>query len=198
MRWRETSTAAVVLMSAAVVSVVAGCGPQLSPEEEVEAIRSRYTAELQSLTVKQDPTTESQDLSPESQDPPQSAEGALGEDEAGGEPAAAAELGEAEAEQTPAERPVETDVILDILVSTTSDEYLAGVTLDVFQVDAEEREKDRRHIWVDTSDLLRGGGTQVTHVLEDVDYEPGDGFYVEVRTPIPPDERAEYREFELD
>ena len=91
---------------------------------------------------------------------------------------------------------VRTDVILDILVSTTGQKYLPGVTLDVEHVDESRREKDRRTLWVDTSSLVRGGGIQVTHALENVDWEAGDGFFVEVRTPIPAEERADYREFQ--
>ena len=98
--------------------------------------------------------------------------------------------------ETTAGPAVRSDVIHDILVSTTSNEYLPGVTLDVEHVDADHEEKDRRTLWVDTSGLVRGGGTQVTHVLEDVDWQTGDAMYVEIRSPIPPEERAEYREFE--
>jgi hypothetical protein len=92
---------------------------------------------------------------------------------------------------------VSTDVVLDMLISTTSQEYLPGITIDLQHVDAERKEKDRRTLWVDTSGLIRGGGAQVTHVLENVDYETGDGFFVEVRTPVPPEDRASYREFAI-
>jgi hypothetical protein len=100
--------------------------------------------------------------------------------------------------ETTAGPPVRTDVILDILVSTTSSEYLPGITLDVEHADADRQAKDRRTLWVDTSGLVRGGGTQVTHVLENVDWEEGDAFYVEVRSPVPAEERADYKEFEAE
>ncbi|MDX1384118.1 MAG: hypothetical protein R3190_10775 [Thermoanaerobaculia bacterium] len=161
------------LILAVVVVAVAGCGPQLTPEEEIELLRSQYTAELTSITVKQDPGSGA-------------AEATAGEEPPDVDDAAGLDLDQP---------PVRTDVVLDILVSTTSQDYLPGVTIDVQHVDAERREKDLRRLWVDTSSLVRGGGTQVTHVLEDVDYEVGDGFHVEVRSPVGEDERAEYREF---
>jgi len=37
--------------------------------------------------------------------------------------------------------------------------------------------------------------TQFTHILEDVSYEEGDGFFAEVRQGIPEEEWSEYKEF---
>jgi hypothetical protein len=220
MSWSMTRGA--VALVGALLLAASGCGPRLTPEEEIERLRSQYTAELKSLTVKQDPVAPAVDV----------ATGATGE--AGDEAAAGAtpspsapeidasaqtaetaeDLAEGETPETsivrdpaaPGATPAEiatiagpqvrTDVILDILVSTTSDEYLPGITLDVEHVDAERREKDRRTLWVDTSALVRGGGTPVTHVLENVEWDEGDAFYVEVRTPVPAEERASYREFQ--
>lgn len=162
------------LVALAVASWALACGPRLTHDQEIEILRSQYTAELKSLSVVQDPATAEVD---------QAAEGA--EDEA--DEAAGLDLDEP---------PVRTDVLLDILVSTTAQEYLPGITLDLQHVDANRNEKGRDLLWVDTSGLVRGGGTQVTHVLEDVDYAPGDGFWVEVRTPVPPDLRPLYREFQ--
>ncbi|MEE2777889.1 MAG: hypothetical protein VYE73_14130 [Acidobacteriota bacterium] len=156
--------------------MLAGCGPQLTPEEKVEVLRSQYSAELTSLTVLQDPQNEE------------------------AEPAADKEGGAAELDTTgldldqPALR---TDVVLDILVSTTSQDYLSGITIDLQHVDGERNEKSLQNLWVDTSSLIRGGGTQVSHVLEDVDYVAGDGFWVEVRSPVGIEERPDYREFSM-
>ena len=47
----------------------------------------------------------------------------------------------------------------------------------------------------DTSTVKKANVTQYTHVLEDVLYEEGDGFFAEVRHPVPVEERSEYREF---
>ena len=152
---------------------IAGCGPQLSPEEKIELLRSQYSAELTSITVKQDPE----------------------EDAGAAEGVADGEIDVADLDLD--QPPVRTDVVLDVLVSTNSQEYLPGITIDVQHVDSDKKEKDFVRLWVDTSALLRGGGAQVTHVLEDIDYQPGDGFWVEVKSPVAAEERADYREFSI-
>jgi len=213
---RETRDTSALLGSCLLVALFAhSCGPQLTPEQKTEMLRSQYTAELKSLTVKQDPVAGGgADTLGEIAADELAAADALHAPEAsatGLEPAEAAKTEEsdlaadraaADAVETAAldasgaaAPAVHTDVILDILVSTTSQEYLPGLTLDVEHVDANRREKDRRTLWVETSGLVRGGGVQVTHVIENVDWEPGDGMFVEVRTPIPTEERAQYREF---
>jgi hypothetical protein len=88
------------------------------------------------------------------------------------------------------ERP---QVLLDVTVRGEAKPPLAGITLDVSMADAGGREKARRRVWVDTS-ALGPGGEQTTLTLEGLDFAPGDGFWVEVRTPVPPAERGEYRE----
>jgi hypothetical protein len=91
---------------------------------------------------------------------------------------------------------VRSDAILQVVVTTAGQQDLPGVTLDVRQVGADRHVKERRQVWVETAGLGRGGETRVTHVMENVDWDAGDGFVVEVRTPIPAAERAAYREFE--
>lgn len=199
--------AALVLVLLATLA----CGPKLTAEEQTELIRSQYTAELKSLTVKQDPlaagsaepmgealagaaAADAEGIPPAA--PESAPAGAETAAEGGATEAAGDETGGGVDAAITAAPSVRSDVILDILVSTTSQEYLPGVTLDLEHVDADRRVKDRRTLWVDTSNLVRGGGMQVTHVLENVDWEEGDGFFVEVRTPIPATERADYREFQ--
>ena len=58
---------------------------------------------------------------------------------------------------------------------------LPGVSLDVEQVDATGKGKRHWRVWVDTAGLRPGGAIRRVHVLEDVDYAPGDGFRIEVR-----------------
>lgn len=77
-------------------------------------------------------------------------------------------------------------------------EPLPGVTLDVDQVDATGKSKRHWRLWAETAGLQPGGEVRSVHVLEDVDYAPGDGFRVEVRQEIPEAERAEYREWAED
>jgi hypothetical protein len=90
--------------------------------------------------------------------------------------------------------PIRQDVLLDILIQSRSEEPLAGLTLDVTQVDGEQREKGHYRIWVSTAGIGKGRGQSVSHRLEGVDYREGDGFHVEVRHPVPLAERGLYRE----
>jgi hypothetical protein len=71
---------------------------------------------------------------------------------------------------------------------------LSGVTLDVDQVDAAGKGKRHWRVWIETAGLEPGREVRSVHVLEGVDYAPGDGFRVEVRQKIPEAERAGYRE----
>jgi hypothetical protein len=86
------------------------------------------------------------------------------------------------------------EVLLDVLVRHAGGEPLPGITLDVSMVDARRQEKARRRLWIDLPPAVGTGGTQLSLVLTDVDYQPGDGFWVEVRSPVPAAERGEYRE----
>lgn len=88
------------------------------------------------------------------------------------------------------------EVVLDVLVQWDGKEPLDGVTIDLSVADAAGREKATRKLWVDTRGLGKGPGRQVTLTLDDLPYQAGDGFFVEVRAPIPAAERAQYREFE--
>jgi hypothetical protein len=90
-----------------------------------------------------------------------------------------------------AERPT---IVLDVLVRGEAKPPLAGLTLDISMADAAGREKARRRAWVDTRGI-GPGGVQTAVTLEGLEYATGDGFWVEVRSPIPAAERGEYREF---
>jgi hypothetical protein len=157
-----------------------GCGPRLTPEEKVEFLRSQYSAELKSVMVSQDPV----------------APGEQGTDPAGATATAVASGPGPSATDGRAAPAVHQDATLDIVVSATGEEQLPGVTIDLRHLDADGREKDQQKLWIDTSTMVRGADLEITHVIENVDYAPGDDFLVEVRTPIPAAERAEYREFE--
>jgi len=87
------------------------------------------------------------------------------------------------------------EIVLDVLVQFDGQDPLDGVTVDLSVADAAGREKAIRHLWVDTRGLSKGPGKQVTLTLTDLPYLPGDGFFVEVRAPIPAAERGDYREF---
>ncbi len=86
---------------------------------------------------------------------------------------------------------VDQDVELRLRVrreGRQGEEELPGITLDVVQTDAAGRDKRRWRVWVES------GTGETTRRLEDVEYQPGDGFRVEVRQPVPEAERGEYRE----
>jgi len=87
------------------------------------------------------------------------------------------------------------EVVLDVTVEGQSRPPLPGITVDVSMVDASEAEKAHRRAWVD---LTGAGpdGAQVALTFDDLDYAPGDGFWVEVRVPVPEADRGDYREFE--
>jgi len=87
------------------------------------------------------------------------------------------------------------EIVLDVLVQWDGSQPLDGVTVDLSVADAAGREKAVRHLWVDTRGLGKGPGKQVTLTLTDLPYQAGDGFFVEVRAPIPAAERGGYREF---
>jgi hypothetical protein len=72
---------------------------------------------------------------------------------------------------------------------------LPGVTLDVEQVGAAGASRRRWRLWTATAGLAPGRDRRIEHVLEGVDYLPGDTFRVEVRASVPAGERAAYREW---
>lgn len=158
------------------------CSPK-SPEEKVAKLRSYYTARPIGFIVDATPV-EPVDMGDEdelaAEDEPMAPE--------------AAEGGEAEVADT-APVAMRQDVRLDILLQHDSPEKLPGITLDIFMVDAGEVEIANWKVWVETADLPKATGTQFTRLLEDIDYEEGYQFSVEVRHPIPVEERSAYREF---
>ncbi len=114
----------------------------------------------------------------------------------------AAEEAETDAEATeeaaaPAE-PAMTTVLLDFLIHNEGSETLDGVTVDLTIADPDGNEKERHLLWVDTTGLTKGSQRQVAHELTDVAYVEGDGFHVEVRHPIPMEERGDYAEFDAE
>ena len=86
------------------------------------------------------------------------------------------------------------EIVLDVLLERDGRDVLPGLTVEVSMADPTGAEKAHRRAWLDAS-KLGAGGLQTEIVLDDVPYAPGDGFFVEVRSPIPAAERSEYREF---
>lgn len=171
---------ALVFCGAALL--IFGCA-QLSPEESVELRRSQYKVQLTSFAVDDEPQVA----------PVEAAEAELGA--AATSPAAGGEEILAELEAVVM---TTTQAVLDILVTTEADEGLPGLTVELEQIGANGAVKMQRQLWLDVSRVVRGSGAQITHVVEDVDYEEGDGFAVSIRSPVPPGERNVYREFDAD
>lgn len=172
------------VMAALALLVTVACAPK-SPEERVASLRPYYKARLVSFMVKAEPV-------PEAPAELMDAEEGVAE---GAEEVADESVTD---EEMPAEQEdvaIRQDVALEILLQHDSPEKLSGITLDVEMVDSDRNPKNSWKVWVDTSKLPKATGTQFTHLLEEVDYVEGDGFNVEVRSPIPPEERSEYREF---
>lgn len=182
---------AALLLAAAVALGLAACEP-LPPEEQVAELRGDYTAELNSFNVRETPMVEESGMEVGDETEMTDLDTA---DEAGAaaEPAIEPAI---EGEEVVEEMPMRQDVMLDIvLYKQSGDERLPGLTLDVSQVDAEENDKASYRIWVDTSRLNKGSRRAVSYVLEDVDFEEGDKFAVEVRPNVPPEVRDQYQEF---
>jgi hypothetical protein len=182
----------ILLTLAALLSMATvGCR-QLTPEEKVASLRSQYSAEAMSFIV-----VEPEETTVDEEQLPDAEEAVDGEDvpeQVDVETDTETDIGEIDEPVEPVTGPV--TVLVDVLVSTTATETLDGLTLDVFHADAQQDVKENRRVWIDTSGVVRGPGTQFTIELEDVDYEEGDGFSVEVRSPVPEAERSEYREFQ--
>ena len=157
--------------AAAVLFLLAAC----AGEGGVSGARAGYIAEMRSFTVQ----------TPEVVEPAESEEAA----EAGAEGAAE---GDASAE------PAMVNVLLDILVHNEGSGALDGITVDLTIADPDGNEKEHRLLWIETAGLIKGSQSQVVHELNDVAYVEGDGFHVEVRHPIPVEERGDYREFDAE
>ena len=117
----------------------------------------------------------------------------------------AAEAAEEEAVEVDAEaadeaaapaEPAMATVLLDFLLHNEGSGTLDGITVDLTIAGPDGNEKERRLLWVETAGLTKGSQRQVAHELTDVGYVEGDGFHVEVRNPIPMEERGDYREFD--
>jgi hypothetical protein len=159
--------------------VAAGCAPK-SQADKVAELRGYYSARLNGFILEEEPMiTEVPELE---------AVEILDEGVIDG-----VEPGEVVDEVAAIE--VREKIRLDILIQHRSNEKLPGLTVDVSMVDSAEMEKGHWRVWFDTSQLTKATVTQFTHVLEEVGYEEGDGFFVEVRQPIPVEERGDYREF---
>ncbi len=143
---RNLAVRSIVLMLAYCALGMIACSRDAV--EQVERLRSRYSASLGGFVVRDDPTSGRQ------------------------------------------------EVVVDVLLSWHGQEALPGVTLDLSMVDARGELKASRKLWAETQGMVKGSSHQLEFTLSDLDYVEGDGFHVEVRSPVPAALRVEYREFE--
>lgn len=179
--------------AALVLAAVFACGPPKSPEEKVAELRAEYTAKLNGFAVEQEPTAGA----PSGTDEGMAQQGAAGEASApaaGSETAQAGEM--AQSGDMASATPVHQTAILDILVSRKGRHGLPGVTVDITEADPKGDEKGHWLAYLDVSHVLPGADAQISYTLHDVDYEQGDGFNVEVRSPVPAADRGQYKEFQ--
>ena len=175
----------LALFAVCALALAAGCSED--PVARIAKLRTQYEVELTSFVVNQVP------LVPET--PADETAG-----EADGEEAAAADEGTSDEEGAgdelaPEPVPVRTDVLLDLLIQNRALEPLPGLTVEIIHADTARDEKARYRVWLDTSGIAKGGRSQIAELIEDVAYEEGDAFAVEIRSPIPPEEHGDYREF---
>ena len=174
---RQIFVACAVVLSLSIGLALVACGPT-SPAEKVAQTRSLYSARLNGFVVEEEPLVEE----------------VIGEIEVAVE--------EADIEEVSLQEPADFEpvavsqrVLLDILIQHDSYDKLPGITVEISMADPSGQEKDHWRVWFDTSGIEKANVTQFTHILEDVSYEEGDGFFVEVRQPVPEEERGEYKEF---
>ena len=153
------------------------CGPS-SPADKIAQTRSLYSARMNGFVVEEEPIIE---------EPIEVIE----------TPVEGAEIETVELQEQADFEPVAVSqrVLLDILIQHDSNQKLPGITVEISMADPDGQEKNHWRAWFDTSDIEKANVTQFTHILEDVSYEEGDGFFVEVRHPVPEAERGEYKEF---
>jgi len=150
-----------------------GCS-ETDPQEKVAKLRTRYSAKPTGLIVRQQPLEEPD----------------LDADQTHADP-------ETDVVVLDSPTPLRQDILLDVLVRYDASERLPGITLEIGILDPAGNVKDSMRRYVDTAALGRGPGSQFQIILEDVDYIDGDQFTVEIRHPIPLEERDEYQEFSL-
>lgn len=153
------------------------CGPK-SPADKIAQTRSLYSASMNGFVVEEEPIFEQ---------PIEEIEVSVEE----------AEIEAAELEEQADFEPVAVSqrVLLDILIKHDSNQKLPGITVEISMADPDGQEKNHWRVWFDTSDIEKANVTQFTHILEDVSYEEGDGFFAEIRHPVPEAERGDYKEF---
>lgn len=169
---------ALGVVSLVVIVGFLGC-KKLTPLEAVTMARNEVKVDLSSWTVRSTPVEAPAEEPVEGDEMIQEGSEVL-EDES-------------LAEEMP-EISLDQDVILDMFVVRGKAD-LAGITVDIVQADAQENIKNTTLLWIDFESIPVGGSAQVTRVLEGINLDDGDGFYVEVNPTVSPERRGDYQEF---
>lgn len=93
------------------------------------------------------------------------------------------------------EGPRTSNIFFDLLVQFDGTESLDGLTVDITQADAFEQEKATYRYYLETGPMVKSELKQMSFVLEDIPFETGDLFSVELREVVPAEEQGEYKEF---
>lgn len=166
------------------------CASKTPLERTIEA-RTEYTATLNSFSMKETPSVDPAADMAADIEMLSDADSEQGED-AESVDAEGMDDDEEAVEMAPEMR---QDAVLDVIIQHDSRAPLAGVTVDITMADGSQELASWRR-WIDTEGLLPANQRPVIIVLEDVSWEEGFGFSVEVRPLVPEGERGEYREFE--
>ena len=171
------------------------CASKTPLERTIEA-RTEYTATLNSFSMKETPSVDPAAEIAADVEMTSDAEGGQGEDAEVDAESVDAEGMDGDEEAVELAPEMRQDAVLDVLIQHDSRAPLAGVTVDITMADGSQNELASWRRWIDTEGLLRANQRPVIVVLEDVSWEEGFGFSVEVRPLVPEGERGEYREFE--
>jgi hypothetical protein len=140
------------------------CASQ-TPQERIAALRSHYKVDLNGFLIKETPLGDTAAAPAEPGAEPAAEPAAEPGAEPGAAPAPAGTGeagGEAEAAAPPA---VRTDLLLDLVVQHDTRDQLPGITVDVTEVDAQQREKAHWRVWIDTAGLPQATQKQVSHTV---------------------------------
>ncbi len=194
----------VIALAATLVlllSIVA-CGPG-SPEEKVTQTRGQYSVKLENWFPKveePDPYAETEtideqgealDEAGEAEATATSGEVAMdGETEATGE----GEEGDEEIAEAAPEGPTPTTIFFDLIVLFSGSEPLDGITVDVTHADASGAEKRTWRKYLETPGIVKSEARQIGFE-EEVHFEEGDVFSVQLLKYVDPANYGEYKEY---
>jgi len=166
-----------------------------TPEQMVNELRGQYSVQSTSFLPQQQlsDASEADAAMQEGEEP----------DSAVTEPAASADDETASIEDTVDEEgfavaePQPMSILFDVVLSFDGHKPLPGLTLDIVHKDPFDKIKDTRRHFIETANLVKGDVLQQDFVLEDFNFEEGDQFTIEIRSPIPAEEQGEYHEYAL-